>query len=45
MTTMVISMFDDFTINKTNTDMSVDEVINNAEALINGTEINIQKPA
>lgn len=31
---------DDFTINKTNTDMSVDEVINNAEALINGTEIN-----
>ncbi len=31
---------DDFTINKTNTDMSVDEVINNAEALINGTEVN-----
>ena len=35
-----LSVVDDFTINKTNTDMSVDEVINNAEALINGTEVN-----
>ena len=31
---------DDFTINKTSTDMSVDEVIENAENLINSTEVN-----
>lgn len=31
---------DDFTINKTDADMSVNEVINNAEALINSTEVN-----
>ena len=30
---------DDFTINKTNTDMSVDEVIDSTENLINGTEV------